>query len=231
MGDFNSTLQVDEIWGARARIDCLADYFNGLFSNNHMIDIRPHPIIPTWSNKRLEGDYIGKRLDRALVKDNLINVLGMPRSSVVASNISNHMPVLLTWRLGDRSQGLPYKFNQAWLEEHDFVNLIRESWLSKDGLDNLVGWDRFHFKMQRMKNAAKKWEINKKLALKAEIIDIKTKMKQIYMGFKDKFPNAQSNNILRTLGDRLKHILLIEEITWKLKSRNRWLKEGDLNTK
>ena len=71
------------------------------------------------------------------------------------------------------------------------MNLIRESWLSEDVLDNLVGWDRFHFKMQRMNKAAKKWEINKKLALKADIIDIKTKMKQIYMGFKDKFPDAQ----------------------------------------
>ena len=52
-----------------------------------------------------------------------------------------------------------------------------------------------------MKKVAKKWEINKKLALKAEIIDIKKKMKQIYMGFTDKFPDAQSKSILRTLGD------------------------------
>ena len=103
MGDFNYTLQVGEIRGARARIDCLANYLNGLFSDNHMIDIQTNPIIPTWSNKRLEGDYIGKRLDRALVKDNLFNALGVPRSSIVASNISDHMPVLLTWRLGDHS--------------------------------------------------------------------------------------------------------------------------------
>ena len=71
MGDFNSTLNLNEIWGDRARVDGIAGYLHDFFIDYYMVDICPSPIIPTWTNKRIGAEYIGKRLDRTLVKDSL----------------------------------------------------------------------------------------------------------------------------------------------------------------
>lgn len=128
MGNFNSTMNLNEIWGDRARGDGLADFLHELFTEFNMVDIHPMPIIPTWKNKRIGSEFIGKRLDRAMVKDNLIISLGLPRTEVLISQISDHMPILLSWRVGDRPSGLHFKFNRAWLADKEFVQLIQSTW-------------------------------------------------------------------------------------------------------
>ena len=39
MGDFNSILQVDEVWGSQAKLDRMADFYNNLFISNHIVDV------------------------------------------------------------------------------------------------------------------------------------------------------------------------------------------------
>ena len=44
-------------------------------------------------------------------------------------------------------------------------------------------------------------------------------------------PNEDTFRLLKELGNKKKEILLMEEISWKLKSRITWLREGNQNTK
>ena len=78
------------------------------------------------------------------MRDSLINTLGVPRSSVLVSDISDHMPILLTWKMGSKSKGMPYKFNRAWLGDKEYIHLIKELWQDEVDLDELSGWDHFH---------------------------------------------------------------------------------------
>ena len=101
------------MWGLRARSTAISNFLNDMFNHHHIIGIRPCPLFPTWTNKQAGYMYIGKILDHAMVKDTLLDSLGVPRSSVLLSDISDHMLILLTWNIGDVCKGGPYKFNRA----------------------------------------------------------------------------------------------------------------------
>jgi hypothetical protein len=63
-GDLNFSMGIDEVWGATALIDPLAVFFKDLFANNHLVDVVPAEVLPTWRNGRSGVDGIQKRLDR-----------------------------------------------------------------------------------------------------------------------------------------------------------------------
>jgi len=64
VGDLNFTTTSDEVWGVGALIDPLASFFKELFANNHLVDIQPIELVPTWCNGRSRGQGIQKILDR-----------------------------------------------------------------------------------------------------------------------------------------------------------------------
>ena len=72
-GDLNFSLGLSEIWGVRARVDCLSDFFTKTMENFGLVDIDPSVMLSTWSNIRVGDDSICKRLDRLLVSADLLD--------------------------------------------------------------------------------------------------------------------------------------------------------------
>ena len=105
MGDFNTTLRVNESWGHRARADPMAVYIGGILEKTKMVDIHPNPIIPTWTNMRTGDEFIGKRIDRAMVKEHMMAWMGNMCSFTHVSDISDHMAIILSWRTECRQIG------------------------------------------------------------------------------------------------------------------------------
>ena len=54
----------------------MADKIGQIFIDLGLIDIKPSPLVPTWMNMHIGSDFISKRLDRAMIKASLINLLG-----------------------------------------------------------------------------------------------------------------------------------------------------------
>jgi hypothetical protein len=50
-GDLNFTVSASEVWGSKARLDPMAEYFKGIFQDYGLVDIVPIDYVPTWHNK------------------------------------------------------------------------------------------------------------------------------------------------------------------------------------
>ena len=59
-GDLNFTLGAHEIWGSRARLDTLALFFINHLHNLKLVDLDPHKLKPTWTNKIMGEEWIAK---------------------------------------------------------------------------------------------------------------------------------------------------------------------------
>ena len=71
-GDLNFSLGISKIWGDRARIDCLSDFFSNFFDDHGLVDILPNVNLPTWTNRRVGCENVSKRLDRLLISVDLL---------------------------------------------------------------------------------------------------------------------------------------------------------------
>ena len=62
-GDFNLTLSIDKVWGARKTEDPIVDFFMAKMEELNMVNIEPHMLSPTWSNERCGAVGITKILE------------------------------------------------------------------------------------------------------------------------------------------------------------------------
>jgi hypothetical protein len=113
--DLNLTTSAAEVWGATTSLDPLALFFKDLFSRNHLIDIMPVEVTPTWRNGRFGVEEIVKRLDRILVSEDLFTTFDRFRTWVEFPYISDHALILLQLGKGFPTVAHPFKFNHNWL--------------------------------------------------------------------------------------------------------------------
>ena len=65
------------------------------------MDIGSVDVIPTWRNGTTESKGISQRLDRFYMAEDLLSTVNRYRSSIVSTNISNHMHVVLQFENGN----------------------------------------------------------------------------------------------------------------------------------
>ena len=53
--DLNFSMGLSEIWGIRARVDTLSDFFTKSLENYGLVDVVPSVMLPTWNNRRVGG--------------------------------------------------------------------------------------------------------------------------------------------------------------------------------
>jgi hypothetical protein len=127
-GDLNFSTSLDEVWGEVALSDPLAVFFKDLFANNHLVDVVPAELVPTWRNGRSGVDGIQKRLDRVYVSEAILNESARYRSWVELPFISDHAPVIFQLDYGFKPVAYPFKFNPVCLKDETFGDLVQAVW-------------------------------------------------------------------------------------------------------
>jgi hypothetical protein len=97
-------------------------------------------------------DYIAKRLDQFFLSEDLVMSWIRYRNWVCNSNISDNMPVILHVENEIRKVCYPFKFNSVWIEEPEFVDLVRENWNGLLGNEILNPMDALAKKLRILKS-------------------------------------------------------------------------------
>jgi hypothetical protein len=229
-GDFNLLLSPDEAWGG-TQVGNLDEYYNDLFSSRKLIDIKPNKPVPTWRNGRRGLEAVSRRLDRFLVSEDLLLDLGLHRSWVEFPYISDHAPVLLQLVVQPAFKAFPFKFNDQWLGEKEYTDLVFKVWTDPVFLTERGKQKRIIWKLQVLKKESRIWNYDSKKKTKEKMLEIEAGITENIKSLLEDHSDLDSEAALRALESERNGILRKEEELWRLRSRALWLSCGDKNTK
>ena len=223
-GDFNEIFYPNE----RSRGGKVSNSMRRFSDILNDLDLRDLPLQGgpyTWRGG-LNGSSMS-RLDRFLVTVDWESHCNKVIQSCLPRPVSDHFPILLDSD-GVRMGPSPFRFELMWLKYEGFKEILKGWW------QNLHFYGSFSFilfvKLKALKGILKAWnrdvfgkvETNKEDALRrVSFWDDRKKERGLVLEEVEERAKARAD---------FKSWALLEEISWRQKSRETWLKEGDRNT-
>ncbi|XP_059623206.1 uncharacterized protein LOC132266370 [Cornus florida] len=179
----------------------------------------------TWSSGRSPPTL--SRLDRFLVFGEWEEKFSDAVQATFARPISDHVPLMLDCG-GLRSRRSSFRFENMWLRDEGFLERVRSWWAGFGGIGTPSHLLAGH--LRRLKGSIKIWNkevfgnlVWRKNQVLAEIADIDRMEGQGDLADALKVRRAECKA-------EFAEIAIMEEISWRQKSKALWLKEGDSNT-
>ncbi|XP_059436099.1 uncharacterized protein LOC132169027 [Corylus avellana] len=209
-----------------ASLDSAMMSFSDFISEQGLMDLPLAGGACTWSVS--QDPPLWSRIDRFLVSPELEAWFPGVRQKRLPRLCSDRFPIIL--ELGEVSQGKrPFRFENMWLKADGFVALVKQWWDSYEfqGTPSFV----FACKLKALKLNLKTWneevfgniERNKRVLL--EDLRVFDEHEESMALIEEEL--ARKAEVVR----ELEKCTLMEEISWRQKSRVCWLKEGDKCTK
>eukprot|EP00253_Pinus_taeda_P022559 PITA_22559 len=151
-------------------------------------------------------------------------------TSILPIASSDQWPISLQWKNPGNSNRKPFKFEAFSLTHLQFKNMVKSAWESfiPNGSSTMY---KFQQRLKHIKRKIKAWNyttfgniFQEKKVLEKSMRELQQK---IIRGGRTEELVSQEQVLLTQLEERRKQ----EELLWKPKSRIRWLKEGEKNTK
>ncbi|RVW54885.1 Transposon TX1 uncharacterized 149 kDa protein [Vitis vinifera] len=224
-GDFNVIRRIYEKMGD-SRLTVNMRRFDEFIRESGLLDPPLRNAAFTWSN--MQVDPICKRLDRFLFSSEWDSFFSQNIQEALPRWTSDHSPICLEtnpFMWGPT----PFRFENMWLLHPEFKEKFRDWWQEC----TVEGWEchKFMRKLKFIKSKLKEWNTRVFGDLRERKKHILTDLGRIDRIEQEGNLNLElvSERILRR--KELEDLLLKEEVQWRQKSRVKWIKEGDCNSK
>ncbi|KAK8335248.1 hypothetical protein V6Z12_A09G041200 [Gossypium hirsutum] len=223
-GDFNAILNDAKKEGSRRGVRVQMNEFKEVMDEMALVDIKPDSGWFTWVNNRNEGSLIKERLDRFLTSVEVVENFPFIATKVVRQTQSDHDAIILDlWgrKLKDypKDKRLCFKFDVCWAGDEEAKNVIERAWNRED--------TEYGEKLERVRSALGPWQCQKFGKMKSEMRKLEKQIESII----DSASRVDSGKKLKEARRRLDFLYAREESYWAQRSRSRWLREGDRNTR
>ncbi|XP_057432405.1 uncharacterized protein LOC130725171 [Lotus japonicus] len=221
-GDFNEIMSPSEVSGGDF-CQMRANRMLAMVEECEFIDFGATGRQFTWERKHNGRRTIAKRLDRSIGDVSWYHNFPEAYVEHLARVYSDHCPILVRCNdpTGDHVNR-PFRFLAAWSTHPSFEPLICDTW--KEPPSSLKG------KLDNIRVAS--------LAFNTNVFGNITRRKKIVerrlQGLQHELEVGETESLLRLekdLQEEYEQIFTQEELTWYQKSRERWVKFGDQNTK
>lgn len=223
-GDFNEIKDVSERVGCIGVDRGMRDFIE--FCNN--MEILDLPMLGrkfTWSN--YQNQAIHSRLDRFLLSQTFLDKFkvlqwGLPRP------ISDHCPIML---LDDKRDWgpKPFRFMDMWLSHPDCLKIAKATW---DEVQ-VCGWAGFTIvqKLRAIKDRLRVWNKEEFGNINCALEDTEAKLHHFDTLAEERQLNEEEKALRCSTKAEFWRLSKLSETLWKQKSRVKWLKLGDRNTR
>ena len=224
-GDFNAIRFPSERLGA-SHFTSSMHAFSDFITSCRLRDLPLEGGLFTWSNNR--ENAVMSRIDRFLLSEDWDGFFPMILQKRLPRILSDHFPIIL--ECGDFSRGRrPFRFENMWLKADGFKERVKEWW------DSYIFFGTPSYimacKLKALKTDLKKWNEEvfgnvgvRKHELMSELAALDAVAETRHL------TREESNKRVQLVVD-LERTSLLDEISWRQKSRALWLREGDKNTK
>ncbi|XP_026416134.1 uncharacterized protein LOC113311518 [Papaver somniferum] len=223
-GDFNTVLCCGEKKNC-SKVTKSMKSFASFIEKHELIDLPLKGARYTWSNN--QSVPIMCRLDRFLLSPSF--ELKFPLASQLAKPrpTSDHIPLILD--LSDPSWGpSPFRFEILWFLENGFVEILENWWNSFCfvGTPSEIFW----LKLKELKGLLKVWNKDTFGRTTTKLQNILSDIQVIDSVSESVCLSQDQVNAKISLQADFEKVTLMEETAWRIKSKSKWIKEGDRNT-